>query len=153
MRGDRRRRERGSTIPLIVGFTVVLILAAAVVIDATAAWLQRQSLDNLADGAALHAADRGAEGSEVYGGGLADRLRLDPAAARASVAEFVATVGRRFPGMSFTVAVEGDRVRVAVRAPLDLPLSIPGGPRAPVVTGRGSAMVVVDQELVAGMAR
>ena len=63
-RPTRAGGQRGSTIPLIVGFTAVLLVAAGAVVDATAAWLQRQSLENVADGAALQAADLGAEGLE-----------------------------------------------------------------------------------------
>ena len=60
------------------------------VVDASAAYLQRQGLDNLADGAALMAADAGAEGPDVYAGGLdKTRLVLVEAAARAR--------GRRLP--------------------------------------------------------
>jgi hypothetical protein len=138
------RTQRGSTIPLIIGFTTILLLAGAVVIDASAAWLRRQSLDNLADGAALHAADRGAEGSEVYRGGLGSRLRLDAEVARRAVAEYLRAAEADFAGLSFTVAIDGARVRVTVRAPLDLPLSIPGGPTRPIVSGHGAATVAVD---------
>ena len=48
--------ERGTVTLLIVGFAVVLLMMAAVVTDASAAYLQRQGLDTLADGAALTAA-------------------------------------------------------------------------------------------------
>ncbi|WP_300678439.1 pilus assembly protein TadG-related protein [Nocardioides sp.] len=140
------RRERGSTIPLIIGFTVILLLAAVVVIDATAAWLQRQSLDNVADGAALYAADAAAEGREVYTDGLGSTLRLDPAVARRAVHEYVVTSGarERYPDLTVGVRIEGNRVRVDVRARLDLPLRLPGGPRSPVVSGHGAALTQVD---------
>src|SRR6476646_3726109 len=86
-----RRTDRGSTIPLIVGFVGVLIVAGAVVVDATAAFLQRQGLDTLADGAALRGADLGAQGLEVYAGGLgADRLTVSEPAARTAVAGYLA---------------------------------------------------------------
>ncbi|MFT4264567.1 MAG: hypothetical protein QM572_14365 [Nocardioides sp.] len=138
--------QRGSTIPLILGFTAILLVAAAVAIDATAAWLQRQSLESVADGAALHAADLAAQGTEVYSGGLGDRLRLDDEVARRSIEEFLhrTRARERFPGLSFTVGVDGDRVSVDVRAPLDLPLRVPGSPEAPIVHGRGGAVVTVD---------
>jgi hypothetical protein len=44
---------------LIVGLAVVLMTAIAVVVDATAAFLQRQGLATVADGAALAGADAG----------------------------------------------------------------------------------------------
>ena len=60
-------------------------MMAAVVTDASAAYLQRQGLDTLADGAALTAADAGASGDEAYGDGLGADLHLDADAARAAV--------------------------------------------------------------------
>ena len=139
--------DRGSTIPLIVGFTSMLLVAGAVVVDATAAYVQRQSLDTLADGAALRGADLGAQGLEVYAGGLgAGRLDLTQQAARAAVAAYLADTGayRRFPGLTFEVAVGEQRVVVRLHAPADLPLHVPGSPDRPVVGGDGSAAVTVD---------
>ena len=143
----RRRDDRGSTIPLIVGFAGLLLVAGAVVVDATQAYLQRQSLDTLADGAALRGADLGAQGLEVYTGGLdAERLRLTEQAARSAVAGYLRDTGayRRFPGLRFQVAVGTDRVVVRLSAPADLPLHVPGSPRRPLVGASGSAVVAVD---------
>jgi hypothetical protein len=154
MRRDDPRRdsrgERGSSIPLIVGFTLVLALVVAFVIDASAAYLRRQDLDSLADGAALQGADLGAAGTEVYAGGLdAADLRLSPAVARRAVDAYLARVGayRRYPGLTASVHVDrtARRVLVHLRAPLDLPLSIPGSPAHPLVGAEGEASVVVDR--------
>ena len=91
---DAGRDERGQTTVLIVGFAVVLMMAVAMVVNVSAAYLQRQSLDNLADGAALMAADAGAEGDDVYAGGLDDdRLELLAAAARRAVDDYLAGTG------------------------------------------------------------
>ena len=46
------RDERGTGMLLIVGLAFVLAMMAAVVTDASAAYLQRQGLDTIADGAA-----------------------------------------------------------------------------------------------------
>jgi hypothetical protein len=130
-----------------VGFTSLLLVAGAVVVDATAAYVQRQSLDTLADGAALRGADLGAQGLEVYAGGLgAGRLDLTEAAARAAVAAYLTDTGayRRFPGLTFEVAVGQQRVAVRLHAPAHLPLHVPGSPDRPVVGGDGSAVVTVD---------
>lgn len=143
------RRERGSTIPLIVGFAGLLLVAGAVVVDATAAYLQRQSLDSVADGAALRGADLGAQGLEVYAGGLdAARLRLTEQAARDAVAGYLTDIDAytHFPGLSFEVSVGSDRVVVRLRAPADLPLHVPGSPDRPVVGASGSAVVDVDPD-------
>lgn len=147
---DRPRGERGSTIPLIIGFALVLTLVVGVVIDATAAYLRRQDLDSLADGAALRGADLGAAGTEVYGGGLgAADLELTPAAARQAVDAYLAAVDayRRYPGLLAEVSVDvaARRVLVHLRAPADLPLHVPGSPAHPIVGAEGSAVVAVDR--------
>ena len=69
-----RRRERGSITPLVVGLAVVVALLVAAVVDASAAYLQRQGLDAVADAAALAATD-GIEGDQVYLQGLGARPR------------------------------------------------------------------------------
>lgn len=142
-----RRSDRGSTIPLIAGFIGVLLVAGAVVVDATAAFLERQGLDSLADGAALQGADLGAQGLEVYAGGLGGpRLTVSEQAARAAVAGYLADTGayRRYRGLRFEVTVGADRVVVRLHASADLPLRVPGSPDHPMVGASGSAVVTVD---------
>jgi uncharacterized membrane protein len=149
-RPGRRRDERGSTIPLIIGFALVLALVVAFVVDATAAYLRRQALDTLADGAALQGADLGASGTEVYTGGLGSAdLHLTRAAAQQAVDTYLAQVGayRRYPGLQASVTVDPSarRLQVHLHAPLHLPLSIPGSPAHPEVGAVGEASVVVDR--------
>jgi Flp pilus assembly protein TadG len=141
------RDERGQSSLLIVGFAVVLAMLVAVVVDTSAAYLQRQGLDTLADGAALRGADLGATGEDVYQGGVpAETLALTPARARAAVGAYLHDAGAyaRYPGLSYTVRVDGDRVEVRLHAPLDLPLSIPGSPERATIGAQGSAVVGVD---------
>ena len=75
-RRDGRGAERGQATVLIVGLATVLAMTVALVVDASAAYLQRQGLDTLADGAALRGADLGATGVDVYAGGVPEE-RLD----------------------------------------------------------------------------
>lgn len=144
----RRRDQSGTVTLMIVGFGIVLLMMAAVVTDASSAYLQRQGLDTLADGAALTAADAGASGDEAYGDGLDADLHLDEAVARAAVFAYLHRVGAyaRYPGLTTTVAVDatGRRVVVAVRAPIHLPLRVPGGPESASVGATGAASVGVD---------
>jgi len=144
-----RRDERGQATVMIIGFAIVLAMVVALVTDASAAYLQRQGLDTVADGAALRGADLGATGEETYTGGLPDQdLALTPAAVRAAVHAYLGDIGayRRFPGLTFDVGVDGTahRVTVTVHAPLDLPLTVPGGPGTASVGATGSAVVEVD---------
>ena len=147
--GERRRRdERGTALLMIIGFAVVLLMMAAVVTDASAAYLQRQGLDTLADGAALTAADAGASGDEAYGTGLDADLHLDADVARSAVFGYLHRVGAftRYPGLTATVAVDPatQRVIVAVHAPIHLPLHVPGGPESASIGATSAATVGVD---------
>jgi uncharacterized membrane protein len=147
--GERRRRdERGTALLMIIGFAVVLLMMAAVVTDASAAYLQRQGLDTLADGAALTAADAGASGDEAYGTGLDADLHLDADVARAAVFGYLHHVGAftRYPGLTATVAVDPatQRVIVAVHAPIHLPLHVPGGPESASIGAQSAATVGMD---------
>jgi hypothetical protein len=144
----RRRDERGQTTILIIGLAVVLLMMAAVVTDASAAYLQRQGLDTVADGAALTAADAGASGDEAYGGGLDADLHLDADIARAAVFSYLQRIGAydRYPGLTAQVSVDSStrRVIVSVHAPLHLPLHVPGSPGRASIGATSAATVGVD---------
>ena len=141
----RLRGDAGQTSLLIIGFTIVVVMMVAVVVDASAAYLRRQGLDSLADGAALAAAD-GVQGEQVYEGGLGERARIDPEVARAYVADYLAALGagQRYPGLTYSVVATEDSVVVRVSAPLDLPLTPPGWETRPVITGTAASYVVVS---------
>jgi Flp pilus assembly protein TadG len=138
--------ERGTVTLLIVGLALVLLMMAAVVTDASAAYLQRQGLDNLADGAALYGADLGSAG--IYEQGLdGERLTQQEAAVEAAVRDYLARAdaGARYPGIGVGVRVDpvGRSVTVRLSAPLDLPLTIPGSPSSPTVGASSTAAVTV----------
>ncbi|MDP3969349.1 MAG: pilus assembly protein TadG-related protein [Nocardioides sp.] len=142
----RRRPDDGQTTVLILGFFVVALMLVAVVVDSSAAYLQRQRLNTLADGAALAAVD-GVQGRMVYEGGLRPgRAAIDPQAARAYVADHLAALGATssHPGLRWSVTTRDDAVVVELRAPLDLPLGIPGVGGSTVISGSASAIVVVE---------
>ncbi|MGC4109425.1 MAG: pilus assembly protein TadG-related protein [Nocardioides sp.] len=143
-----RPDQRGSATVLIVGLAVVLLMMTAVVTDASAAYLRRQGLDTLADGAALSAADAAASGAEAYGVGLDADLHLDPVLARAAASAYLHRTGafERYPGLIVEVRVDptSARVTVAVHAPLHLPLQVPGGPGQATISATSAASVAVD---------
>ena len=142
----RRRDDRGQVTLLIIGFASILLMAIVVVIDASAAYLQRQGLDNLADGAALYGADLGSAG--IYTDGLGDdRLAQQEAAVEAAVRDYLARAeaGRKYPGIVVGVRVDtvSRSVTVRLRAPLELPLTVPGSPDSPTVGASSTAAVTV----------
>lgn len=142
----RRRDEQGQVTLLIIGMASICLMAVAMLVDASAAYLHRQGLDNLADGAALHGADLGSAG--VYTEGIpAERLLQEESAVRAAVLGYLRDVGARsrFPGIQVRVDVDpaGRSVTVSLDAPLDLPLRIPGSPARTTVGASSTAAVTV----------
>lgn len=145
--GDRRD-ERGQISLLIIGFCALLLVGVAVVVNVSAAHLERQQLDSVADGAALHAADRAAGG--LYGDGLggggegAGRLGVDVAQARAAVSEYLRSTGalRIHPGLRHEVTVSGDgSVEVSLSSTIELPFAVPGASTRVRVDAEASAAV------------
>ncbi len=141
---SRLVRERGTVTVLTVGFLVFLGLLVAVVVDASAAYLRRQSMSGLADGAALAAAD-GAQGDALYTQGLGEQAPIDPLVAQRAVADYLASTGATasYPGLDWDVAVTGTTVTVRLASPVDLPLDPAGWAGASTVTSTGSAVVQV----------
>jgi Putative Flp pilus-assembly TadE/G-like len=136
--------ERGQITVLIVGFFVLVGLLTVVVIDASAAYLRNQSLNSLADGAALAAVD-GIEGEQVYRGDLDDRADIDPRLARQYVEQYLEDVGAYddYPGLWVDVRPGDESVVVEVSAPLDLPIPPPGWDDTAVIDGEATAVVPV----------
>lgn len=129
---------------MIIGFAVVLMMMVAVVVDASAAYLQRSGLNTVADGAAL----AGTEALDVEAGyeqGLGD-LQLSQRLVEGAVVDYLDQTGARdrFPDLDYTVQVIGSEVVVRVAAPLDLPLGVPGAPGEPTIRASGSAVLNAD---------
>lgn len=147
---DGSRDQDGQASVMIIGFAVVLAMAVALVVDASAAYLQRQGLDTIADGAALRGADLGATGEDTYQHGVPrERLELTATVARVSVHGYLIDIGayQKYPGLTYTVAIDpaSSSVTVRVHAPLDLPLTVPGSPEQASIGAIGSAVVATDR--------
>lgn len=112
------RREDGQITVMTIGFFVFLGLLAVVVVNASAAFLQRQQLDNVADGAALAAAD-GLSRADFYRRG---EVRLDGTAARRLIGEYVTGDDIRV----VAVRTDGDQVHVRLERTISLALAPPG---------------------------
>ncbi len=144
MRAGDPQQESGTVTVLVVGFVVVLALLVAAVVDASAAYLQRQAMHSLADGAVLAAAD-GAQGEQVYASGLGEQAPIDPDAARAHVAAYLDATGAavEHPGLVWQVSSDGTQVSVRVSAPIDLPITPAGWQESVTVSGDAAAVVDV----------
>lgn len=144
MTESRTRGETGSVTPLIIGFTAVLLLLVAVVVDASAAFLRRQELDAVADAAALAATD-GVQADAVYLHGVGERVAVDPGAAERYVAAYLRSSGaaERFPALAYDVRADGDTVVVRLVADVRLPLRVPGVGSTSRITGTAASVIVV----------
>lgn len=135
--------DRGQMSLLIIGFFTVGVLLVAVVVDASAAYLRRTSMNNLADGAALAAAEA-VRGEQTYTLGIDQRTAIvDADAARPFVRAYLERTGALadYPGLRWRVEQDGSSVRVRLSAPLELPISVAG--LADETTVAGEAVVEV----------
>ena len=129
----RRHAERGNISVMTIGFLVVIGLLTVVVVNASAGFLAKQELANLADGAALAAAD----GLDEAGFYTDQDVRLDAHAARALVGEYLS--GRDVRGVD--VRVSDDVVTVRLDRRLELTLVPPGWVDGTTVVAEASSQL------------
>ena len=110
--------ERGSITVMSIGFLLLLGALTVVVVNASAAFLQRQELNNLADGAALAAAD-GLDAAAFY---ERRKVALSESDVQSLVTRYISDSSAHLTALEVT----GDRVRVRLSRPMDLPLVPPG---------------------------
>lgn len=115
--------DRGSVLILGAGLIAVCFLGLTVLTDASAAFLQRQHLQSLADGAALAGA-QAIDLDSYYANGAERSTQLDRYAVQSAVRRHI---GGWIPRDEETglvierISTDGRRVVVGIRAPLDLP--------------------------------
>jgi hypothetical protein len=144
---EKVRDETGSTTPLIIGFTVVLLVMVAVVVDASAAYLHRSGLNSIADGAAL-AGTEAVDEDLTYRQGLGHDPVLTRPLAAAAVEDYLREVQAhaRFPGLRVIgIEVTRHHVTVRVEAPLRLPLQVPGTERTAHIGSTGASELTVGR--------
>ena len=112
------RSDRGSITVMSIGFLLLLGGLTVVVVNSSAAFLQRQELNNLADGAALAAAD-GLDAAAFY---ERRQVMLSEPDVESLVMRYIAGSEARLASLE----IEGDRVHVRLARPMDLPLVPPG---------------------------
>ena len=129
----RTRAEHGNISVTTIGFLVLVGLMTVVVVNASSAFLAKQELNHLADGAALSAAD-GLDEAGFYAG---TDVRLEPSRARELVTRYL--VGR--PVQVVEVVVDADTVRVALERDLRLRLVPPGWDDSTRVTAEATSQL------------
>lgn len=107
--------DDGTVLVLLLGFTAVLLLMVAVVVNVSSVILAKRGLASAADGAAISAA-QALDLSGLYAGGLREgRLPLDRAQAAARVAAYEAQAAAGQPGLQLVVDVSADGTTAVVR--------------------------------------
>lgn len=128
-----RRREDGQITVMSIGFFLVIALLGVVVINASQAFLERRELDNLADGAALAAAD-GLDEDAFY---LSGEVSADTATARDRVAKYLAGSDAQITAIRTT---DGS-ITVVLRRTIDLALAPPGFPAQATITTEATSQL------------
>ncbi|WP_456698290.1 pilus assembly protein TadG-related protein [Aeromicrobium sp. P5_D10] len=112
------KREDGQITVMTVGFLLFIGLLAVVVINSSAAFLERRRLDNIADGAAIAAAD-GLNRDTFYRRG---EVTLDQGQARRLVREYLSAPEIRI----VRVTTNDDEVMVRLERRIELAIKPPG---------------------------
>lgn len=103
--------QSGQVTVLIVGMGLVLLSVAGLAIDGTRAFLERRALQNLADGAALAAADQLDRRAFYAGGG--EEVRLQAGSARLVAIDWLERSSRP---VRAEVTIDDPTVQVSVRS-------------------------------------
>lgn len=117
------RAERGSMIPLALGFLIITTTLLTVVTDVGSMWLARRSLQAAVDGAAL-AGSREVDLAAIYSGRSRGPLLLDAPAAASAVRRFLAQdpSSHGFRSLHLTqVRVTGSTISVRAQATIAPP--------------------------------
>lgn len=84
----RQNSDEGSILTLGIGLAILVLLLVTVSVNISVAWSRKLTLQNIADGAALSAA-QGVDFSSVYRGELDRGIRLNPNSARQHVEKYL----------------------------------------------------------------
>jgi len=122
------RAERGSITPFILGLTVIAALLIAGTIAVTSAHLSRMRMLDVADGAALSAAN--ALDDEAYRRGVGESVPLSTASVQQRAADYVASRPRPASILSWRLAsgtgtTDGRTAVVALTGEAELPMMGP----------------------------
>ena len=110
-------RDEGSILLFGIGLSVAGLMIATVSINVASLWVTRNTLDGIADGAALSAA-QAIDTDAIYRDGLGSNLRLNENLARAKVNQYVDAANVRSQVKQFvvrSVEVSGSTVTVTVQ--------------------------------------
>ncbi|MCU1432474.1 MAG: Protein of unknown function rane [Actinotalea sp.] len=110
-----RHDDEGTVLVLLLGFTAVLLLMVAVVVNVSSVILAKRGLASAADGAAVAAAQE-LDLDAVYARGLGERIPLDPQRVGGRVEQYEREAEPGQPGLELRGDVSPDGTTAVVRA-------------------------------------
>lgn len=114
MRPPDPRDDSGTILVLLLGFTAVLLLMVAVVVNVSSVILAKRGVVSAADGAAIAAAQE-LDLSVLYASGLGARIPLDQGGVVRAVEEYQAQAQQSQPGLDLRGEVAADGTTAIVR--------------------------------------
>lgn len=114
MRRPDPRDDSGTVLLLVLGFTAVLLLMVAVVVNVSTVILAKRALVSAADGAAVSAA-QALDEQALYERGLGTRIPLDPGEVSQRVEAYEAQADAGQPGLDLAGQVAPDGTTAVVR--------------------------------------
>ena len=115
--------DKGSILVLGVGLSVICLALITTLVNVTTVWIARNTLDSVADGAAL-AAVQAIDTQSVYTKGLDSALRLNGAQARAKAQAYISkanTQGDVRKVRMTSIQVSAQSVAITLTSDIQLP--------------------------------
>jgi hypothetical protein len=138
----RMSDEHGSVMVLGIGLSIAALMVITLAVNISSVWVARHSLDSVADGCALAAA-QAVDVQAIYSDGVTSRIPLNQTLARQYVASYIAkgTVRTQFTNFTVrSVRVTQSQVRVEVQALAPMPFGYLMGRMRPVIVSAASAV-------------
>ena len=120
-----RRSDDGTITVLVLGFTAILLVLVAIVVDVSAVVLARRGAASAADGAAVAAAQQ-LDRAALYANGLDGAIPLEPQAVAAVVEQYAADARAGQPGLTLEPSVDADGTTATVVARREIALPFTG---------------------------
>jgi len=140
--GQYLRSDNGSVMVLGLGLSIAALMVVTLSVNVTSVWVARHSLDSVADGCALAAA-QAVDVRAIYRQGVTVRIPLDQSLARQYVSSYLTKANVRTQFTDFrvrSVRVTHNQVRVEVEALSPLPFGYLMGRMRPVIVSAASAV-------------
>ena len=125
MKRRRPEGDDGTILPLVLGFTALLLVLVAVVVDVSAVILAQRGAASAADGAAIAAAQQLDQGA-VYANGLGDAIPLSPDDVQQIVAVYAARAAEGQQGLQLSADLDATQTTATVTATREVRLPFSG---------------------------